>query len=120
MAPPLNERALNEACRAFAHRALAQGTLVDVSRIEALAQQCVEVAAEGVNAAVEAGRDPNLVVRAVQFLCTCDSLPPNAGTPLKFYEMLSALMELACPTKAVASSNAAFFADIDFGFRNAT
>src|SRR3954464_5568569 len=120
MPPSLDKRALNEACRAFARRALGEARLVDVSKLEALTKQCAEVAADAVAIADERGRDPNLVTRAVHYLCTCESLPPDAGTPLSFYEMLSILVELACPTKEVAGGNAAFGADIELGFRNAT
>jgi|SRR5690242_17845595 hypothetical protein len=120
MPPSLNLQALDEACRTFARRALAEATLVDVAAVDKLAKRCVDVAVELATVALEARRDPNLVTRAVRYLCTCDTLPPAAGTALKFYEMLGVLIELACPTPEIAKANAAFFDDIQLGFHNAT
>src|SRR3954471_19662991 len=112
MPPRLDQAALREACRKLAHRVLAEGTLAEVSAIDSMAREFLAIATEQVAPVSEAGRDPNVVARAVQYLGTCDTLPPMAGTALQFYEMLSALLELASPSKEVATANAAFFRDI--------
>ena len=115
MPPRLDQAALHEACRKLAHRVLGEGKLVDVSAIEGVAQEYVEIATEEAASVSDAGRDPNLITRAVLYLSTCNTLPPTGGAALRFYEMLAALVELACPTEDVARTNAAFFRDINKG-----
>ena len=112
----LDEQELQDACRDLARVVLAAGQpQVSNDILETLAdrfQREVAVFAPGV---ARAGRDPNLLTRAVYYLIDAHALP-LMGTDMEWFrQTLVSLVELAVPSIALSDKGGAFLRDVQFG-----
>jgi hypothetical protein len=62
-----------------------------------------------------AERDPNLIVRAVQYLALTHAIPPMRDDTSWFQDMLAVLIELACPNCGATPELEPFFRDVERG-----
>ena len=62
-------------------------------------------------------RDPNMITRAVSYLAHAHTLPPTGADVSWFREMLSALIELACPNSVRREEDEGLYRDIEDGIR---
>lgn len=62
-------------------------------------------------------RDPNMITRAVSYLAHAHAIPPIGVDVFWFREMLSALVELACPNTPGRREDEQFYRDIEEGLQ---
>jgi hypothetical protein len=90
---------------------------VDVEKIRRLADTFYHFAREHVRRIRALGRDPNILVRAVDYLARTHALSQMHDSTEWFFFMLRALVELACPDGKQSTESLGFFADVEEGIR---
>lgn len=112
----LDEQELQDACRDLARVVLAAGQpQVSNDILETLADRFQREVADFAPGVARAGRDPNLLTRAVYYLIDAHALP-LMGTDMEWYrQTLVSLVELAVPSIALSDKGGAFLRDVQFG-----
>lgn len=116
MTERLDEAQLQEACLDLARVVLAAGQpQVSNDILETLADRFQREAVDFAPMIARAGRDPNLVTRAVHYLIDAHALP-LMGTDMEWFrQALVCLVELAVPGIALSAKGAAFLHDVRVG-----
>ncbi len=112
----LDEGALQDACLDLARVVLAAGQpQVSNDILETLADRFQREAVDFAPGIARAGRDPNLLTRAVYYLIDAHALP-LMGTDMEWFrQTLVSLVELAVPSIALSDKGGAFLRDVQFG-----
>ncbi len=110
----VNEAALYTACLKTAESLLRANCPQDSGQIIHLADSFFSIAKQALDS-LPAGRDQNLITRAVEFLS--ENLCPADNHSDWFRVMLSALLRLACPDPESSEASAAFWGDVAEGIR---
>ncbi|MEZ4219066.1 MAG: hypothetical protein R3E88_21555 [Myxococcota bacterium] len=111
----LDREALRAACFAAARNTMWERRPVDVSSIEDVANRFFSIAENHEEFVAGQERDPNLIVRAVQYLAHTHAIPPMRSDTSWFQDMLAVLVELACPNCGATPDLETFFRDIEEG-----
>ncbi len=116
MTERLDEAQLHEACLDLARVVLAASQpQVSNDILETLADRMQREAIDFAPMVARAGRDPNLVTRAVRYLIDAHALP-LMGTDMEWLrQALVCLVELAVPGIALSQKGAAFLHDVRVG-----
>ncbi len=116
----LNKKALHEACKEVVKNTLWQtpepvdiNDIIDTNQIEQTVKSYFEIAMSHVESVKEAGRNPNLITRAVRHLAQAHAIPPMKDDIEWFKERLETLIELACPNCIHTKKSIEFFKDIE-------
>jgi hypothetical protein len=112
----LDEAALQDACLDLARVVLAAGhSQVSNDILETLADRFQREVVDFAPGIARAGRDPNLLTRAVHYLIDAHALP-LMGTDMEWFrQTLVCLVELAVPGIALSDKGGAFLRDLQFG-----
>jgi hypothetical protein len=116
MTERLDEQALQDACLDLARVVLAAGhSQVSNDILETLADRFHREVADFAPGIARAGRDPNLLTRAVHYIIDAHALP-LMGTDLEWFrQALVCLVELAVPGIALSDKGGAFLRDVQLG-----
>lgn len=116
MSDRLDEGALREACLDLARVVLAAGQpQVSSDILETLADRFFREVADFAPGVARAGRDPNLLTRAVHYLNDAHALP-LMGTDMEWFrQALVCLVDLAVPGIALSEKGGAFLRDLQLG-----
>jgi hypothetical protein len=114
----LNKDELREACLDLARVVLAAGQpQVSNDILETLAARFEREAVDFAPMVARAGRDPNLLVRAMHYIVDAHALP-LMGTDMDWFrQTLACLVELAVPGIALSDKGGAFLRDVQEGIR---
>jgi hypothetical protein len=112
----LDEEGLQEACLDLARVVLAAGhSQVSNDILETLADRFHREVADFAPGIARAGRDPNLLTRAVHYIVDAHALP-LMGTDMEWFrQALVCLVELAAPGIALSDKGGAFLRDVQLG-----
>ena len=111
----LDEDALSAACYDVAKQTLWRRGPVSMDQIQSLAERLRGIAMDFPDFVAGQGRDPNLVVRAIRYMAHVHAIPPMGDDTQWFYEVLHALVEVACPNAVVGADDVAFLDDLARG-----
>lgn len=118
----LDKVALAAACKAVVKQTLWRGPkpqsvddIADTDQISRLAAAYQEIALRHLEFIEDQKRDPNMLTRAIEYLAEGHAIPPMKDDTRWFDEMLTALIELACPNFIHSKPATAFFKDIEQG-----
>ena len=116
MTERLDDPALQDACLDLARVVLAAGhSQVSNDILETLADRFHREVADFAPGIARAGRDPNLLTRAVHYIIDAHALP-LMGTDLEWFrQALVCLVELAVPGIALSDKGGAFLRDVQLG-----
>jgi hypothetical protein len=116
MTERLDEQDLQDACLDLARVVLAAGhSQVSNDILETLADRFHREVADFAPGIARAGRDPNLLARAVHYIIDAHALP-LMGTDLEWFrQALVCLVELAVPGIALSDKGGAFLRDVQLG-----
>jgi len=116
MSERLDEHELQDACHELARVVLlASQPQVSNDILETLAAKFEREAADFAPMIARAGRDPNLLSRAVYYLTDAHVLP-LMGTDMEWFrQALVCLVELAVPGIALSEKGGAFLRDVRLG-----
>ena len=103
---------LQAACYDVSREALRGRRPVDADEIQRVAEKFYEIATEQVQHVEGKGYPAALVVRAVRYLGGAHAIPPTRDSIYWFADMLSVLVELACPNSRPSPRNAQFYSDL--------
>jgi len=110
----LDMEALRSACFHAAQVALQSKMPVDISKLQNLADSFLEIASEKILYIEGTDRDPNILVRAVDYLRRAHAF--YIGENLEKFEIcLETLLELACPTIYQTANSIKFARDVEEG-----
>jgi hypothetical protein len=114
----LDEDELHEACVDLARVVLASGQpQVSTDILETVAARFEREAVDFAPMVARAGRDPNLLVRAIRYIVDAHALP-LMGTDMDWFrQTLACLVELAVPGIALSEKGGAFLRDVQEGIR---
>lgn len=115
----LDEQTLRAACYEAARATMWARKPIDVREIEELAETFEKIARSHSEQIAEQGRDPNILVRAVQYLAGTHAVAPMGKDTSWFGDMLEALLELACPTATLDEKTGLFLKDVEEGIARA-
>jgi hypothetical protein len=116
MSERLDEQALQDACLDLARVVLAAGQpQVSNDILETLADRFHREVADFAPGIARAGRDPNLLTRAVHYLIDAHALPLMGTDVDWFRQTLVCLVELAVPGIALSDQGGAFLRDVQLG-----
>lgn len=107
--------ALQIACRTAARQALWSEKTTPELAVAELAREFLRLATDHVNTVTEAGGDPNMVARAINYLAYTHVAPSAAEARWWFNEMLTCLLELAAPSMIQTPESSAFLLDVQEG-----
>ena len=112
----LDEDALRDASRDLARVVLAAGQpQVSNDILETLAARFEREAVDFAPMVARAGRDPNLLTRAIIYITDAHALP-LMGTDMDWFrQTLACLVELAVPGIALSERGGAFLQDVQVG-----
>jgi len=112
----LDEDALRDASRDLARVVLAAGQpQVSNDILETLAARFEREAVDFAPMVARAGRDPNLLTRALIYITDAHALP-LMGTDMEWFrQTLACLVELAVPGIALSERGGAFLRDVQVG-----
>ena len=112
----LDEQALQDACLDLARVVLAAGQpQVSHDILETLGDRFFREVVDFAPGVARAGRDPNLLTRAVHYLNDAHALP-LMGTDMEWFrQALVCLVELAVPGIALSEQGGAFLRDVQLG-----
>ncbi len=111
----LDREALRTACFAAARNTMWERRPIDLSSIEDVANRFLSIAEFHEEFVAGQGRDPNLIVRATEYLAHTHAIPPMSDDTSWFENMLAVLVELACPNSGGDPDLEAFYVDIEKG-----
>lgn len=116
MSERLDEQELQNACLDLARVVLAAGQpQVSNDILETLANRFQREVLDFAPGIARAGRDPNLLTRAVYYLIDAHALP-LMGTDMEWFrQTLVCLVELAAPSIALSDQGGAFLRDVQRG-----
>ena len=116
MTERLDEQGLQDACQELARVVLAAGQpQVSNDILETLADRFFREVVDFAPGVARAGRDPNLLTRAVYYLIDAHALP-LMGTDMEWFrQTLVCLVELAVPGIALSEQGGAFLRDVQLG-----
>jgi len=116
MTERLDEQGLQDACQELARVVLAAGQpQVSNDILETLADRFYREVVDFAPGVARAGRDPNLLTRAVYYLNDAHALP-LMGTDMEWFrQALQCLVELAVPGIALSDKGGAFLRDVQLG-----
>jgi hypothetical protein len=116
MTERLDEQDLQDACLDLARVVLAAGhSQVSNDILETLADRFHREVADFAPGIARAGRDPNLLTRAVHYIIDAHALP-LMGTDMEWFrQALVCLVELAVPGIALSDKGGAFLRDVQLG-----
>lgn len=110
----LNREALKTACAVIARNTMWERRPIDVESMNRLASAYERIALEHLEFVVDQDRDPNLIVRAVEYL-DVHAIPPMRDDTDWFRDMLIALVDLSCPNHGGSVEYDEFYKDIEAG-----
>ncbi|KFC75778.1 hypothetical protein [Massilia sp. LC238] len=118
MTERLDEQSLQDACQELARVVLAAGQpQVSNDILETLADRFFREVVDFAPGVARAGRDPNLLTRAVHYLNDAHALP-LMGTDMEWFrQALVCLVELAVPGIALSEQGGAFLRDVQLGIQ---
>jgi hypothetical protein len=111
----LQESLLQVACFNAAKNAIVHMKPTDASAIECLAASFYEVAINHLGLIASKNRDPNVLVRAIDYLSHVHGIPPMEDATLWFQQSLTVLVELAVPSMRHTDESIGFLADVEQG-----
>jgi hypothetical protein len=114
----LDQDDLREACLDLARVVLASSQpTVSSDILETVAARFEREAVDFAPMVARAGRDPNLLVRAMRYIVDAHALP-LMGTDMDWFrQTLACLLELAVPGIALSEKGGAFLRDVQEGIR---
>ena len=117
MMRPLDHLALKRACLDVAKRIAWRDGPVDDVLASSFAAILYKEALFHEEYIRDQERDPNMITRAVSYLAHAHAIPPMGVDVFWFREMLSALIELACPNTQGRKEDSHFYSDIETGLQ---
>jgi hypothetical protein len=114
----LDPTALKNACNVIARNTKWDRRPVDVASTDILASAFEQTALGFQEFVLDQGRDPNLIVRTVEYL-QVHAMPPMRDDISWFTDMLTALIELTCPNFSGSPEHEDFYRDIEEGIAQA-
>jgi len=111
----LDVKALKDACFQLARNTMWERKPVDLADIQSHAENLYSEAIQLEEFIVGQERDPNMLTRAVRYLDQTHAIPPMKDDTWWFYNMLSAIIELACPNMIQSQDSQEIFKDIEEG-----
>ncbi len=111
----LDREALERVCYSAARHTMWAQQPVDIDRIQAVADSLCKRALDYEEFIVEAGRDPNIIIRCVEYLARTHAIPPMRDDTRWFTDMFEALIEFAVPNTAGNQDSDEFYRDIEMG-----
>ena len=116
MTERLDEQGLQDACQELARVVVAAGQpQVSNDILETQADRFFREVVDFAPGIARAGRDPNLLTRAVHYLNDAHALP-LMGTDMEWFrQALVCLVELAVPGIALSEQGGAFLRDVQLG-----
>jgi hypothetical protein len=116
----LDEQELQDACLDLARVVLAAGQpQVSNDILETLADRFQREVADFAPGIARAGRDPNMLTRAIYYLIDAHALP-LMGTDMEWFrQALVCLVELAAPSIALSDKGGEFLRDVQLGVEQA-
>jgi hypothetical protein len=120
MTQRLDEQELQDACLDLARVVLAAGQpQVSNDILETLADRFQREVADFAPGIARAGRDPNMLTRAIYYLIDAHALP-LMGTDMEWFrQALVCLVELAAPSIALSDKGGEFLRDVRLGVEQA-
>jgi hypothetical protein len=115
----LDRDALNAACYEFVRTMRWKDNAVDDVVARAIVSSYAEKALFHAKYLLDQDRDPNILVRAIQYLTQSHAMPPLEGDLAWFQAALDVLVELACPNTVVGPEAERFFCDLEQGIADA-
>jgi len=115
----LDHEALKAVCFEAARKAMEDARPMDVVKIRRLADTFYHFALEHVGRIRRQGREPDILVRAVDYLARTHAIAQMHDSIEWFFFMLRALVELACPEQEQTGASAGFLDDLEEGIRRA-
>ncbi len=106
------EEDLQAACYDVARETMRGRRPVDVDEIQRVAEKFYELATEQVQYVEGQGHSGALVLRAVHYLGGAHAILPTRDSVYWFADMLSVLVELACPHSQPSARNTLFYLDL--------
>lgn len=107
--------ALKDACFHLARNTMWERKPVDLADIQFHAENLYREAIQLEEFIVGQERDPNMLTRTVRYLDQTHAIPPMKNDTWWFYNMLSAIIELACPNTIQSKDSQEVFKDIEKG-----
>lgn len=111
----LDHEALRAACFEAARKTMEDARPTDVEKIRRLADTFYHFALEHMGRIRKQGRDPDILVRAADYLARTHAISQMHDSTEWFFFMLRALVELACPEKEQTAATMGFLADLEEG-----
>ncbi|WAC08067.1 MAG: hypothetical protein OS130_02410 [Thermodesulfobacteriota bacterium] len=103
---------LEEACFDLARSTKGEMRPVDISEITDLSKKFLAVALQEEEIGRELGVTIPLLTRAVHYLREAHAIPPMGGDIVWFKNMLTAVLEIACPNAGLDGQGKAFLRDL--------
>jgi hypothetical protein len=110
-----DQNQLKAACLDIARNTMWERRPVDSADILAHAESLYRIAQDHKEFVIGQGRDPNLITRAVRYLGHTHAIPPMREDLQWFFDMLTALIELACPNTSATKQDEMFYRDVEAG-----
>lgn len=111
----ISRKALEHACFHAAQNMLWAKRPVDADQIRAVAHSLYKHALDHEEYVVRVGRDPDIIVRCVEYFAKKHAIPPMHDGIDVFRDMFDALLELAVPNTAGSCESEEFYCDIEMG-----
>jgi hypothetical protein len=111
----LDQNRLKAACLEIARNTMWERRPVDSAYIVTHAESLYRIAQDHKEFVFGQGRDPNLITRAVRYLGHTHAIPPMREDLHWFFDMLTALIELACPNTSATKEDEMFYRDVEAG-----
>ena len=109
----LDREELRRACYRVARSAMWSRAPTDVERIQEVADSFYQEAVEHEEFVTGQGREPNVILRCVQYLERTHAFPGTRES--NFRDMFQVLIELAVPNTGARAESEQFYRDIEAG-----
>ena len=110
-----NRQALHDACYRIARTTMSATRPDDFVRIQAVADSLYGTALYYEMCVLESGRDPNILVRCVEYLESSHAVPAMGADSTWFPNRLEVLLDLVTPDRFDVLDNDAFLRDLEAG-----
>ena len=111
----IDHQALERACYCAARNMMWAMRPVDTDRIQEVANSLCKFALEHEEYVVESKRDPNIIVRCVDYFAQMYAIPPMRDDIRCFQDMFQVLLNLTVPESTSCSELEEFYRDIEMG-----
>jgi len=110
-----NEEKLNAACYEVARTTMWSRKPIDAKQIQSHADSLHKETMKAYDCVSELGCDLPMLIRAVMYIHQSHAIPPMRTDTVWFYNILSAVLEVACPNIMVSDAAKDFLVDMKNG-----